>query len=139
MSTIDLIDLPGVDSDRRFRARLEEPVQSAGEVILPKGTDIFLKASRKQGPGMPPDVIRLAIFLDYATLEGKQIPLASREVVKVVRTKGTAKGDPNDLIAGRRALSAAQQKAIEAAAERDSRVAPQTRLYFFMAVSGSTQ
>jgi hypothetical protein len=81
--TIDSINLAGVDSGRRFHAQLEQPVAAGGVVILPKGTDIMLKAIRRQLPNVPnPRMVQIAISIDYASMDGKQIPITTNEFYK---------------------------------------------------------
>jgi hypothetical protein len=76
---IDAIDYTGVAAGRTFRARVVGPALSRidGQVVLPAGTDIFLKTTT-----MPPSAglqnrAVVKIGLDHAALGGQEIPLAS--------------------------------------------------------------
>jgi hypothetical protein len=120
--TIDPIDLAGIDAGRRFRAQLQYPVQSHGKVILPEGTDVFLKATLRQLPGASnPNIAQIAITVDYVSMDNKHIPIAANEFFRSLHINAVdtfrSRSYPNHL--------------------QDRQVMPQTRLSF-LALSEAT-
>jgi hypothetical protein len=65
-STVDLIDLAGVDANRNFHAELAAPVH-AGEITLPVGTPVKLKVTRMEERNPIPS--RTIIVLRVASVE----------------------------------------------------------------------
>ncbi len=119
---VDPIDLEGIDAGRRFRAQLQYPVQSNGKVILPEGTDVFLKATRRQLPGASnPNIAQIAITVDYVSMDNKHIPIATNEFFRSLRINAAdtflGRSHPNPL--------------------QDRQVMPQTHLSF-LALSEAT-
>jgi hypothetical protein len=76
--SIDQIDVAGVRSTNRFRARLEgDPVKSNGREVIPVGTELLLKATVKANGWVN-------LSVDYAKVNGMRLPLATNEVMRAV-------------------------------------------------------
>lgn len=89
VSTIDPIDAAGVNAGRRFRATLETPLQSGGQIILARGAQVLLKG-RNLGSGGVPNLVHLAISVDYAlATDGNHVALNTNEFGHTVITAGS--------------------------------------------------
>lgn len=69
--TFEAIHLRKIDSGGRFRAKLEQAVEFGGEILLPIGTDVFLKAKRQREGVM--------LTVDYIIKNGKRITVTTNE------------------------------------------------------------
>lgn len=78
----EAIGVPGVV----FMARLEQPVQAGGKVLVRAGAIIMLKA-RLVGPGPGPNTVRMSLAADYVKVNDQRVPFTSSEAVQTVLAK----------------------------------------------------
>src|ERR1035441_6356926 len=71
VKVIDAINLNDLDADQRFHAQFAYPIKLKGPVLIPDGTDVFLKATKEAGD--QPNSYRVTLFIDYLILDGKHI------------------------------------------------------------------
>ena len=75
VTTLEPIDLLTVDQNRRYKAQLERPAVVRGATLLPQGTEVLLKVSRQDQPGLDNAATVFMITADSTTFNGKSIPL----------------------------------------------------------------
>jgi len=78
----DPVDLTTDDNSLRFRAQTAAAVQYQGETVLPAGTDVFLKVSRK---GQNALFYQVTLTVVSALIGGKEIPLQTSQLPRNAR------------------------------------------------------
>jgi len=134
VTTVDVIDLRGVDSGRRFHAQLEQSLKFGGQIILLKGTDVFLKA-RRQATGV-------MIAVDYIVVGGNRIAVTTNEIFQVPQvpqSTGGGQGRESIRLPGRIVIPIPKspRQTGGTSSEQDRQIPPQTRLPF-LTISEST-
>jgi hypothetical protein len=71
-----------------FRSTLHVPITSGDKVIIPAGTEVYVKLIHAKSAGSIKGSSELEVILDHLVLEGESIPLSS----SVVREKGASRG-----------------------------------------------
>ena len=71
-----------------FRSTLHVAITSGDQVIIPAGTDVYVKLIHAKSAGSIKGSSELEVILDHLVLEGESIPLSS----SVVREKGASRG-----------------------------------------------
>jgi hypothetical protein len=138
VTTVDAIDLSGVEAGRKFRARLESPVRSGNQIVLPEGTEVYLKG-RNLGSGGAPNMAHLSISVDYVVgPDGKNITLTTNEFGKTIKTNSAVTDRLSDAIniRGRR-IAIGRPNAGSSVRGIDSQIAPQTQMFFMVAASAT--
>jgi hypothetical protein len=88
---VEPIDLASADATRRFRAQTTAPVIHQGNILIPAGSDVFLKVMRKQETR---GFLHVALAADYAIIAGSQVPLATTQMMRSVSRGTTPLGIP---------------------------------------------
>jgi hypothetical protein len=81
ITTIDTIDMAAVNAGRPIHSRVASPVVRGSEVFLPVGTEVLLKTRVYQADDLN-HLVHVAVSLDSAIVDGKQVPLYSRELIE---------------------------------------------------------
>ncbi len=71
-----------------FRSTLHVPITSGDQVIIPAGTEVYVKLIHAKSAGSIKGSSELEVILDHLLLDGESIPLIS----SVVREKGASRG-----------------------------------------------
>ncbi len=88
VTMIDPIDSQTSRVGSLFRSSLHVPIRSGDQVVIPGGTDVFIKLVHAKSAGSIKGSSELEVVLDHLVLEGGSIPLSSG----VVREKGASRG-----------------------------------------------
>ncbi len=81
ITTIDSIDIAAVNAGRLIHSRVASPVVRGSEVFLPVGTEVLLKTRVYKADDLS-HLVHVAVSLDSAIVDGKQVPLYSRELIE---------------------------------------------------------
>jgi hypothetical protein len=81
ITTIDSIDIAAVNAGRPIHSRVASPVVRGSQVFLPVGTEVLLKTRVYKADDLN-HLVHLAVSLDSAIVDGKQVPLYSRELIE---------------------------------------------------------
>lgn len=85
VTTTDAIDISGVNAGRSFRGQVDRTVEVGGRVIIPQGTQVFLKV-RNLGSGGSANFVHLAISIDHAVINGQNVALVTTEATQTLGT-----------------------------------------------------
>jgi hypothetical protein len=91
--SIRLID--SIDSERDkagdvFRASLEYPVSSGGDIVLPKGADVRVRLTQSKDSGKFTGKAELTVELVSVTVDGKTIPMETTSVTEYSNSQGAS-------------------------------------------------
>lgn len=84
----DSIDSKASRVGSLFRSTLHVPITSGDQVIIPAGTEVYVKLIHAKSAGSIKGSSELEVILDHLVLAGESIPLSS----SVVREKGASRG-----------------------------------------------
>ena len=98
VTTVDLIDLEGIQAGRRFRARLDEPLRYRGEIAVQVGADVYLNVRG--------DASNVTTSVDSVIMGAKPFPLVTSEghsmLGAVPQPAGVAQDGPTRRLPGAR-------------------------------------
>lgn len=93
--TVRLIDAVDSRTDKlgqTYRASLDEPVMMNGDVVIPRGVDVLAKLVSAQQSGKLSGSTEMRIALDSITVDGRQIPITTGEVIRESGSRGKKAG-----------------------------------------------
>jgi hypothetical protein len=86
--TIDSIDSTRNHVGDRFQASLEEPVSADGDVVVPKGADVYGRLEESKGTGTFTGRSELKLELTGIVVHGQTVPLVTGEYELSGKSKG---------------------------------------------------
>jgi hypothetical protein len=75
--TIDPIDVDAAQAGARFRGSLDDPIMSGGDVVVPRGADVLLVASRVQQGGRMKGSDLIELKVNSITVRGRAYPVVT--------------------------------------------------------------
>ena len=88
VTMIDSINSTSSQVGSLFRSSLHVPITSGEQVIIPGGTDVYVKLVHAKSAGSIKGSSELEVILDHLVMQGESIPLDS----STVRQKGASRG-----------------------------------------------
>ena len=88
VTMIDSINSKSSQVGSLFRSSLHVPITSGDQVIIPGGTDVYVKLVHAKSAGSIKGSSELEVILDHLVTQGESIPLDS----STVRQKGASRG-----------------------------------------------
>ncbi len=85
------IDLSSDDGTRQFRAQTTAPVKYQNQVLIPAGTDVYLRVRQQGRTGL---ANRVFITIDTILPDGKPIPVRTNPILRFVRLRQNADSIP---------------------------------------------
>jgi len=96
--TIDMIDVDATQAGTKFRGSLDDPIMVGGEVIVPRGADVVMVASKvKQGSHMKGSAM-VELKVDEISVRGRFLPVVT--TASVSKSKGEGKKSARKIVGG---------------------------------------
>jgi hypothetical protein len=86
--TIDNIDVDAAKAGMKFRASLDDPIMSGGSVVVPRGANVVLVASKVEQGGKMKGSDLIQLKATSITVGGKAVPI----VTNLAETKSGGEG-----------------------------------------------
>jgi hypothetical protein len=90
LRTIDAIDSAKNRPGDRFQASLEEPLVSGGNVIVPKGADVYGRLAESKESGTFSGRSQLRLELTEIVINGQTVPVATGEYELTGKSRGAS-------------------------------------------------
>ncbi len=86
--TIDFIDVDHTKAGAKFRGGIDDPIMSGGDVVVPRGADVVLVATKVQQGGKMKGSDVIALKVSAITVAGRSYPVTT----SVSETKSAGEG-----------------------------------------------
>jgi hypothetical protein len=79
VKTIDMIDVDATQAGMRFRGAFDDPITLSGNVVVPRGIEVVLVATRVQQSGKFEGSALVELKVDFISAHGRLLPVVTSQ------------------------------------------------------------